>query len=117
MNLEGGYTMVSGEHDGRDITDRVKGDIVRFTPTTVVVTDKDQKETYSATYTLDESMTPCKLMMVSQVEQSKGEKAEGLIEKTGDTVRLIYSLPGNPPPTEFKTKDKQIMVVATNFNK
>jgi hypothetical protein len=47
--------------------------------------------------------------MTSLVEKSGGEVARGLIEKKGDSVRLIYSLPTGEIPQEFKTKEKQLM--------
>ena len=43
--------------------------------------------------------------------------AKGLIEKKGDTVKLIYALPGGETPTEFKTKEKQLMFVLKNERK
>jgi hypothetical protein len=46
--------------------------------------------------------------MVS-LEPKKGETADGLIERKGDTVTLIYALPGGKAPTEFKTNEKQQM--------
>jgi hypothetical protein len=44
-------------------------------------------------------------------EKSAGEIARGLIEQEGETVRLIYALPTGEIPTEFKTKEKQLMFV------
>ena len=49
--------------------------------------------------------------MTSQVEGSAGEIAQGLIKKAGDTVHLIYALPTGEIPSEFKTREKQLMFV------
>jgi hypothetical protein len=49
--------------------------------------------------------------MTSRVESSAGEIARGLIQKEGDTVRLVYALPTGETPTGFKTKEKQLMFV------
>jgi hypothetical protein len=37
-------------------------------------------------------------------------KADGLIERKGDTITLIYALPGGDLPTEFKTQGRQLML-------
>ena len=46
----------------------------------------------------------------------EGEVARGLIEKDGETVRLIYALPGGMAPTSFETKAQQLMFVLKNIN-
>ena len=104
--LEGTYTIVSGEEDGQPIPkDRIKGSVVKFTRDRITGTDKDKKEFFAATYTLDKSKSPWRIKMKSTTP--KEAEAVGLIEKKGDTVRLIYALPGAPEPTEFKTKKGQ----------
>jgi uncharacterized protein (TIGR03067 family) len=116
--LNGGYTIVSGERDGKGLPEaEVQGIVVRFSDGTVTVTDKDNKETYAATYRLDPSKKPCAITMTSTQAPTKGEVAQGLIEKNEDTVRIIYALPGAKPPTGFKTKQKQLMFVMKNLNK
>ena len=40
-----------------------------------------------------------------------------MIEKKGDEIRLIYALPGGEEPTEFGTKEKQLMFVMKNTSK
>ena len=82
-----------------------------FTKDSIVVSDKDKKDIYSATYTLKPATNPCGITMTSRVEKSAGEIARGLIEKQGDTVRLIYALPTGELPAGFKTKEKQLMFV------
>lgn len=117
VKLEGGYTIVSGERDGQPLpADRVDGHTVKFTADRVTVTDKANKETYVASYTLDTSKTPCAIRMTSTVPPNGGE-ATGLIRKDGDTVTLIYALPGGPAPTEFKTKERQNLFVMKNLNR
>ena len=116
--LVGGYTVVSGEKYGqKEPEDRVKGTIVRFTEDRVVVTDKDKSEVYGSEYTLDTSKKPYKITLTSKLAPSAGQVSKGLIEKDGDTVRLIYALPGGDEPTSFKTKDKQLMFVMKNEKK
>ena len=111
-DLVGRYVIVAGERDGaKEPEERIKGTIVTFTEDSVVVADKDKKELYSATYKLNATTNPCDITMTSRVESSAGEIARGLIQKEGDTLRLIYALPTGEIPAGFKTKDKQLMFV------
>jgi uncharacterized protein (TIGR03067 family) len=108
--LEGTYTVVSGEENGRAVpADRVKGSAVVFTGDTITGTDKDKKEFFAAKYTLDTGKTPWAIRMRSTAP--KEADAVGLIKKEGDTLTLIYAKPGAAAPTEFKTKDGQNMFV------
>lgn len=114
--LEGGYTIVSGEKAGKAIPEaEIKGSIVRFTGDKILGTDKDKKEFFSATYTLDTSKAPWVINMTSK--EPKEAKATGLIKKEGDTITIVYALPGGEAPKEFKTREGQQMFVLKNTNK
>ena len=107
--------ITSGEKEGnKEPNDRIEGTIVTFTKETVIVTDKQKKEVYSASYKLDSTTNPCQITMTSRVEGSAGEIAQGLIQRDKDddkVVRLVYALPTGETPKEFKTKEKQLMFV------
>lgn len=108
-DLVGVYQITAGEHGGKEIAPKeLMVDRVAFTEDAVTVFDKATKKIYAASYKLDGSKTPARIHMVS-LEPKKGEAADGLIEKKGDTVRLIYALPGGATPTDFKTHEKQQM--------
>jgi uncharacterized protein (TIGR03067 family) len=114
-SLVGRYTIRSGEKEGtKEPEERIKGTTVTFTKETVIVADKDKKEIYSASYKLDTTTTPPQITMTSRVKDSAGEIARGLIQQDKDddnVVRLVYALPTGEIPTEFKTKEKQLMFV------
>ena len=115
-SLEGGYTIVSGEKAGKAIPEgEIKGSIVRFTGDKILGTDKDKKEFFSATYTLDTSKTPWVINMTSK--EPKEAKATGLVKKEGDTITIVYALPGGEAPKEFKTKDGQQLFVLKSLTK
>ncbi len=121
-SLLGGYSIVSGEKYGQpEPAERIQGTTVRIADDAIVVLDKDKKEVYAQTYKVDTSTSPWKLTLKSKItpyKQEGGEtEAKGLIEKRGDTVRIIYALPGGRTPTEFKTGEKQLMFVLKNENK
>jgi len=108
--LAGGYTVVSGEKDGQVIPpERIRGSVVRFTENRITGTDKDKKEFFAATYTLDTSKKPWVIAMKST--SPKEAEAGGLVKVDGDTLTIIYSLPGGAAPTDFKTKEKQHLFV------
>jgi uncharacterized protein (TIGR03067 family) len=109
-SLEGGYTIVSGEKDGKPIPDeRIKGSLVRFTADKIAGTDKDKKEFFLASYTLDSSKKPWVIQMKST--SPKVAEATGLVKKEGDTLTIIYALPGAEAPKEFKTGPNQHLFV------
>jgi uncharacterized protein (TIGR03067 family) len=121
-DLLGGYTVVAGEKSGvKEPRERIEGTTVRIAEDAIIVLDKDKKEVYAQTYTIDTKSAPWKITMKSRItpdnQSGKETEARGLIEKSGDTVKLIYALPGGETPTEFKTKEKQLMFVLKNDRK
>jgi uncharacterized protein (TIGR03067 family) len=106
-SLDGTYTIVSGEKDGKPLPpDHFRGAVITFKGDKAFGTDKDKKEFFACTYKLDTSAVPWKVKMTS-VSPKEGEKAEGIVQVQGETVKLCYALPGGDAPTEFKTKAKQ----------
>jgi uncharacterized protein (TIGR03067 family) len=109
-SLEGTYTIVSGKENGKAIpAERIKGSVVKFTGNTVLGTDKDKKEFFSATYTLDTSKTSWVISMTSK--QPKEARTTGLVKKDGETLTIIYALPGGKAPKDFTTEEMQQMFV------
>ena len=118
-DLVGGYTIESGDKYGvKEPEERIKGTTVRFTEDAIVVVDKDKKELYAQTYTLGATKAgKTAIALRTKIAPVENEVAHGLIEKKGDTIRLIYALPGGERPTEFKTRDKQLMFEMKNERK
>jgi len=121
-DLIGAYTIVSGEKYGeKEPAERIEGVTVRFAEDAIIVLDKDKKEVYAQTYKIDTKSKPWKIKLKSKItpysEKTGDSISEGLIEKDGDTVKLIYAVPGGDTPTEFKTKEKQLLFVMKNMKK
>ena len=111
-DLVGEYAIVAGEKDGAPEPEgRLRGAVVRFTEDTVTVSDPSKHETYAAAYTLDPGRPHCGITMTATRAPNAGEVARGLVDRQGDTVRLIYALPGGEAPTLFRTADRQLMFV------
>ena len=128
--LIGGYTIVAGEKYGeKEDPERLAGTTVRIAEDAIIVLDKEKKEVYAQTYKIDRKSKPWKITLETKITpypEKKGDSldrkgedriAHGLIEQDGDTVRIIYALPGAERPTEFKTKEKQLMFVMKNERK
>lgn len=123
--LEGGYSIASGERDGKAIPEsEFKGLIVRFTRTEMIGTKESQKNLYGAEYTLDTTKSPWKITLKSAppmkpfpcgMDLKEGLLATGLVKKDDGGLTLVYALPGGETPTEFKTKEKQQMLVLKHF--
>lgn len=123
--LEGGYTIVSAERDGKAIPEvETKELVVRFTRHEMLGTGKNRKSLYGAEYKLDTTKTPWKIDMKTTPPEKpfltrevlkEPVTATGLVKKEGGTITLIYALPGGEAPTEFKTKAKQQMLVMKSF--
>jgi uncharacterized protein (TIGR03067 family) len=107
VNLDGTYTIESGERDGKAIpAEELKGAIVKFEGDKIVGTDKDKKQFFGCTFTIDRASKPMAIRMVS-TKPVEGEKTAGVIEMTGDTIKICYALPGGAAPKDFKTAEKQ----------
>ncbi len=112
--IEGEFAIESGEHGGTPIpAERIKGAMVRITASAITGTDKDRKEFFACTYTLEGNAQPWKIRMKSTAPKA-GVESDGLVKRSGDTVTIIYALPGGDTPTDFKTKEKQHMFVLKN---
>jgi uncharacterized protein (TIGR03067 family) len=108
--LLGEYVMVSGKDNGETVPEeRIKGNIVRITDDTITAVDRDEKEIYVAKYMLDTTHTPYKIMMTiaGGPRDAKGDKAEGIVELKGETLRMAYAYAGGDVPKDFKSIGKK----------
>ena len=90
--LDGLYSVTAGEKDGKEIPpDKLKGLLIKFDGDKVMGTDKDKKVFFGSTFTIDKTTSPYTITMTSTAPKA-GEKAMGIIEMKGDTVKLCYAL-------------------------
>jgi uncharacterized protein (TIGR03067 family) len=115
LKLDGEYTIVSGEKDGKPIPDeKLKGSIVRITGDKIIGTDKDRKELFASTFTINADAKPMQIKMKSTLPEDM--EAVGLIKKDDVALTIIYALPGGAEPKEFKTKQLQQLFVLKPTN-
>ena len=111
--MEGQHTIVAMAQDGMPVDAanfaNLKGGSFRFTNDKLVGTNTNGNEFFNATYTIDSSKTPCTIDMKPTTGAFKDKELQGLIERKDNTINLIFALPGGERPTEFKTKENQVM--------
>jgi uncharacterized protein (TIGR03067 family) len=118
-NLTGEYKIVQEERDGQRVSaDQFQDSWVNITDDTITIMDKNKTEKWSANYKLDSSRKPCMITLTEKAGPNKGETVRGIAEKEGDTVKIIFAMPGGPAPTSFDaTKEKQKLLVLKRENK
>ena len=104
--LEGKYTLVSGKKNGSDVDEKSKQAKYVFDAKKITIEMEDLK--FVMTYTLDGKGDSAKIDLVmteSPIEDLKGSKAYGIVEKKGDTLKLAYALEKDKRPTDYSGKD------------
>lgn len=111
-NLTGNYRIVSGERNGTAIDqNELNNASITISDSTITAYDKERKETFIATYTLETKQKPWTITMTSVKAPETGAIAKGLIEADKNSVKLIYALPHGQPPTDFRAGEQQQMFV------
>lgn len=110
--LIGTYKIVSGETDGTPAgADKIEQNVVRITQDQMIGVDKEANQVFVAKYEIVNDQEPFKLTMKSKAPDGKVMQTAGMAKVEGDKLQIIYSLPGGPEPSEFKTQKGQHMFV------
>jgi len=108
--LEGQHAIVAKEQNGTALNEAdFKGATIRFTDGKLVGSNKDGNDFLTADYTIDSSKKPCAIVLKVTSGSNNGRELQGMIDRKDNTIRLVFAYPGGEQPTEFKTKDKQVM--------
>ncbi len=111
-DLTGEYRIVSGERNGAPIDqNELKDAAVYINDKTIIVYDKERKEMFASTYTLETNQKPWHVTLISTKAPDVGATAKGLVESDQNRVKLIYALPNGQPPTTFRAGEQQQMFV------
>jgi len=119
VSLLGDYQIVLVEISGeKEPEERSVGALVHVTEEQLLVEDRDHKSTpYIASYEVDTKKKPNVITMTGLIAPTKDVTVKGLVEREGDQLRLIYALPGGEMPNDFKSKDKQVLIVMKSVAK
>jgi len=103
--LEGKYTLTAGTIKGNKIDDAAKKGSYAFTADRITIEGMGIK--FVMSYKLDAKTTPPNIDMeiLEGPEGTKGTKAQGIVEKKGDVVKLAYSTDKDKRPKDFDGKD------------
>lgn len=116
-DLTGEYRIVSGERNGAPIDQKELDDAaIYISDKTIIAYDKERKEMFAATYTLETKQSPWQITMISTKSPDVGAVAKGLVEAEQNRVKLIYALPNGQPPKEFKAGERQQMFVLARMD-
>jgi uncharacterized protein (TIGR03067 family) len=111
-DLTGEYRIVGGERNGAPIDqNELNNAAIIISDTTIIAYDKERKEMFAATYTLETKHTPWQITMISTKAPEVGQVAKGLIRAEQDKIKLVYALPNGQTPTDFQAGEQQQMFV------
>jgi uncharacterized protein (TIGR03067 family) len=103
--LEGEWTMVSGEIDGQPLPEQMRKGAKRVAKdgeTTVTINDQLFMK---AKYTIDPTKKPKTIDYTFTGGPTAGKTQLGIYELDGDTVKFCFSSPGKDRPDDFTTKE------------
>jgi uncharacterized protein (TIGR03067 family) len=103
--LEGEWSMVSGQRDGQSLPDSlVKGSkrVAKAGETTVTI---DGRTFLQAKFTIDPTQKPKAIDYTLTDGPNKGKTQLGIYELDGETVKFCFAMPGKERPTDFTAKE------------
>lgn len=102
--LAGVWEIEDGRNQGESLTEEDLEGKVIIKGNEIVSYDKDEKELYRATFTVNPDADPIEITMTASM---RGKTLESLgilkLEEKDDEMWLCYGLPDSPRPTEFKS--------------
>jgi uncharacterized protein (TIGR03067 family) len=102
--LEGEWTMVSGERDGQPLPDNFLKDAKRVAKDGVSTISFGDRVYMKAKFSIDPTKKPKTIDYEIVEGETKGKKVLGIYEIDGDKVRFCFSTPDKDRPSEFTAK-------------
>jgi uncharacterized protein (TIGR03067 family) len=102
--LQGEWTMVSGERDGLPFPDELRKSFKRSAKGDEATVTMGGQLFTKAKFTLDPAKKPKAIDYSVTGGNYTGQRQLGVYELDGDTLKLCFSLPGKERPTDFTTK-------------
>jgi len=103
--LAGIWEIEEGVNQGVELSgEELDGTTMVIKGKTIVNYDRDQNETYRATFTLDTSTKPIQIDMIAQMKGVPPANALGILKfDESDEFEICYALPGADRPADFKS--------------
>jgi uncharacterized protein (TIGR03067 family) len=102
--LQGEWTMVSGERDGQKFPAEFLQNSKRVASNDVTTVTIQGQLFMKATFTLDPATSPKKIDYAVTGGPYAGNRQLGIYQLDGDTVKYCFTVPGKERPAEFSTK-------------
>jgi hypothetical protein len=113
--LSGVYKIASTEGERGPLHGPRIGDYTVIISEDLITTyDSERNRVFEAVYQLDTIQHPMAITLTASLTPDLGRhgiELTGNIQKTGDTIRLIYALPGGDDPRDFEVGPKQELLV------
>jgi uncharacterized protein (TIGR03067 family) len=103
--LEGEWTMLSGEIDGVAMPEEMRKTAKRVAKDGETAVTVNDRIFMKAKFTIDPAKKPKTIDYTFTDGPTKGKKQLGIYELDGDTVKFCFSAPDKDRPTEFTTKE------------
>jgi uncharacterized protein (TIGR03067 family) len=108
--VEGHHAIVAIERDGKPFDEtQYRGATFKFAAGKVVGTNPDGSKFMAADFLLNPIRRPCTIAIKLSEGPSAGLELRGMIDRKGDTIRLILANAGADRPTDFRTRLNQTM--------
>jgi uncharacterized protein (TIGR03067 family) len=103
--LEGEWTMVSGERDGQAVPDEMRKTARRVVKDGETTVEIGGQVFMKAKFTIDPAKKPKTIDYTLTGGPNDGKKVLGIYELDGDTVKFCFALPDKDRPTEMTAKE------------
>jgi len=103
--LQGTWTCVSAESDGKAIPDDIVKQLRLVIDKATYTTRKGEQVLFEGTIRLDTAKRPNEIDLVDATGDNKGKLGKGIYEVNGDTFKICHGVPPNEErPKEFVSK-------------
>jgi len=103
--LEGAWSMVSGEIDGQPLAEAFRKGARRVAKAGETTVTINGQLFLKAKFTIDPTKKPRTIDYLFIDGPTKGKTQLGIYELDGDTVKFCFAAPGKDRPAEFTTKE------------
>lgn len=112
-SLVGDWQILRAELGGQPMPADAAGQVtMRFAPSTYSVRFGTEV-TDEGTYAIEPAASPVTIHLTGETGVNAGRTIPGILQLTGDRLRICYALESNTPPDEFKAAAGALNYLAT----